>query len=89
MTYEQIETEVKRIVGDSLDMKPTDVHPGHNLVVDLCADSLGIVEIILATEESFELDIPDEDWEGITTVYDVTSYVARRLAVLPSGGTST
>jgi acyl carrier protein len=75
-----LKTEVRRIIARRLDCPEIAVVPQAVLVDDLGADSLCLVELALAFEEAFEIDIPDEDTERIRTVQDALDYVARYVA---------
>ena len=70
-----ITAEVKRIIKEQLDVDRTDIKPESTFIDDLGADSLGLVELVLAFEEAFEIDIPDEDTEKIRTVQDAINYI--------------
>ena len=70
-----IPSEVKRIIKEQLDVDEKDIKPESSFIDDLGADSLGLVELVLAFEEAFEIDIPDEDTEKIRTVQDAINYV--------------
>lgn len=70
-----IEERVKTIICDQLGVASNEVNPDSKLIEDLGADSLGIVELIMAMEEEFECEIPDEEAEKIRTVSDVVSYI--------------
>ena len=70
-----ITADVKRIIKEQLDVEESDIKPEASFIDDLGADSLGLVELVLAFEEEFEIDIPDEDTEKIRTVQDAISYV--------------
>lgn len=70
-----IAAEVRAIIQDQLDVDPNDIHPESTFIEDLGADSLGLVELVLAFEEAFEIDIPDEDTEKIRTVQDAVDYI--------------
>jgi acyl carrier protein len=72
-----IEAEVKRIIKEQLDVDEADIKPESQFVEDLGADSLGLVELVLAFEETFELDIPDEETEKIKTVQDAVDYIQK------------
>ncbi len=72
-----IEAEVKRIIKEQLDVDEGDIKPESSFIDDLGADSLGLVELVLAFEEAFELDIPDEDTEKIKTVQDAVDYIQK------------
>ncbi len=67
--------KIKDIIIDQLQVEESDVEPETNLMKDLSADSLDAVEIIMAIEEEFGIEIPDEDAENIQTVGDLVKYV--------------
>jgi acyl carrier protein len=69
---------VARIITENLDVPEKDICPESTFIDDLGADSLGLVELVLATEEEFEIDIPDEDTEKLRTVRDVVVYLDAR-----------
>ena len=71
----EIENKVREIVCQQLDVEPGQVKMETSFVDDLGADSLAVVELVLALEEAFEIDVPDEDTEKIRTVQDVVSYI--------------
>ncbi len=68
-----IEERVKKIVAEQLDVKEEEVTNNASFIEDLGADSLDNVELVMALEEEFELEIPDEQAEKITTVQDYIS----------------
>lgn len=70
-----IEERVKKIVVDQLGVKEEDVTPNASFVDDLGADSLDTVELVMALEEEFETEIPDEEAEKITTVQQAGDYI--------------
>ena len=70
-----IAEKVKEIVSDKLDVDPAEIQEDKDFVEDLKADSLAIVEVVLALEEQFEIEIPDEDTEKIKTVKDAIEYI--------------
>jgi acyl carrier protein len=70
-----VEERVKRIIVDQLGVKPEEVTLSASFVADLGADSLDTVELVMAFEEEFEVEIPDEDAEKITTVKQVVEYI--------------
>lgn len=70
-----IEAKVKEIVSQQLDVDTNEIKATSSFIEDLGADSLAIVELVLAFEEQFEIDIPDEDTEKIRTVGDAVSYI--------------
>ncbi|MBK8257128.1 MAG: acyl carrier protein [Polyangiaceae bacterium] len=75
MAERDIEAEVKRIIKEQLDVDDKDIKLESTFIDDLGADSLGLVELVLAFEEAFEIDIPDEDTEKIRSVGDAVEYV--------------
>ena len=78
---ENIEQRVKKIVAEQLGVNEADVKAESSFVNDLGADSLDTVELVMALEEEFETEIPDEEAEKITTVQQAIDYVnARRKA---------
>lgn len=72
---EDIDTKVKDIIVKQLGVDADKVTGAATFIEDLGADSLDIVELIMAFEEAFDIDIPDEDAEKITTVQDVVDYI--------------
>jgi len=77
---QDIASEVKRIIKEQLDVDEKDIKPESTFIDDLGADSLGLVELVLAFEEAFEIDIPDEDTEKIRSVQDAVDYIEKHLA---------
>ncbi|HEX3773020.1 MAG TPA: acyl carrier protein [Polyangiaceae bacterium] len=75
-----VTAEVKRIIKEQLDVDEKDIKPESTFIDDLGADSLGLVELVLAFEEAFEIDIPDEDTEKIRSVQDAVDYIEKHLA---------
>ena len=76
---ENIEQRVKKIVAEQLGVNKADVKNESSFVNDLGADSLDTVELVMALEEEFECEIPDEDAEKITTVQQAMDYVKAHL----------
>ncbi|MBN2195490.1 MAG: acyl carrier protein [Polyangiaceae bacterium] len=74
---QKIEAEVKRIIKEQLDVDEKDIKPESTFIDDLGADSLGLVELVLAFEEQFDIEIPDEDTEKMRTVQDAIDYVLK------------
>jgi acyl carrier protein len=72
-----IAAEVKAIIKEQLDVDEKDIKSESTFIDDLGADSLGLVELVLAFEERFEIDIPDEDTEKIRTVQDAIDYIEK------------
>ena len=72
---ENIAQRVKKIVAEQLGVNEADVKNESSFVNDLGADSLDTVELVMALEEEFECEIPDEEAEKITTVQQATDYI--------------
>ena len=70
-----VEQKVKQIIVEQLGVDESQVDPSASFVDDLGADSLDIVELVMAFEEAFDIDIPDEDAEKIVTVKDAIDYI--------------
>ena len=70
-----VENRVKSIIADQLGVDEEQIKPESKFIEDLGADSLDIVELIMAMEEEFQTEIPDEDAETIRTVGDAVNYV--------------
>ena len=75
-----IAEKVKEIIQQQLDAEPDNIKDDASFIDDLGADSLAIVELVLAFEEQFEIDIPDEDTEKIRTVGDAVTYIKEHSA---------
>ena len=75
MEPQEIESKVKQIISAQLEVSPEKLSDGASFVDDLKADSLAVVELVLALEEAFHIEIPDEDTEQIKTVKDATNYI--------------
>jgi len=74
-----IAERVKKIICEQLEVKEDEVVPEASLVDDLRADSLDAVELVMALEEEFEIEIPDEEAEKITTVKDAIDHITAHL----------
>jgi len=72
-----VEERVKKIVVEQLGVKDEEVTPEASFVDDLGADSLDTVELVMALEEEFEIEIPDEAAEKITTVQEAIGYIEK------------
>jgi len=70
-----VEERVKEIIVEQLGVEENDVAPAAKFIEDLGADSLDTVELVMAFEEEFDIEIPDEDAEKITTVGDAIHYI--------------
>ncbi len=71
--------EIQEIICEQLKAKPEEVKPETSFIEDLGADSLDTTELVMALEEKFNLEIPDEDAEGMETVSDVVKYIAGKI----------
>lgn len=75
-----IEETVKRIIAEQLGVDEEKIVPEARFIEDLGADSLDTVELVMALEEEFDQEIPDEDAEKIRTVQDAIDYIKSKLA---------
>ena len=82
-TPERVAAQVQNTLVDQLGVDDTEVTPQSTFSDDLGADSLDYVEIIMAFEEDFDIEIPDSDVEKFTTVKQVTDYLVKRLCSVP------
>ena len=81
MSQDDIFTRVQKIVKEQLEVDNlSDVKPEANFANDLGADSLDTVELVMALEEEFDIEIPDEAAEGITTVQACVDYISSKVA---------
>jgi len=78
MAEKSIEEKVKDIIVEQLGVNPEQVTPQASSIEDLGADSLDIVELVMAFEEEFGVEVPDEDAEKLQTVGDVVKYIEER-----------
>jgi acyl carrier protein len=74
-----INDRVKKIISEQLGVEEEEVTPEANFVEDLGADSLDTVELVMALEEEFGIEIPDEDAEKIATVQNAIDYISERV----------
>jgi acyl carrier protein len=74
-----VEERVTEIIIEQLGIAKLEVVPEASFIDDLGADSLDIVELVMAMEETFDIEIPDDDAEKIQTIGDAFSYVKERL----------
>ena len=79
MTEEELLNKIKAVVVEKLGVKPEDVTTDASFVNDLGADSLGRVELVMALEEEFDIEILDEDAEKFIKVSDVLAYIQNKL----------
>ena len=74
-----LEEKVKKIIAEQLSVSEDQITPQASFVEDLGADSLDTVELVMALEEEFECEIPDEEAEKITTVQQASDYIKAHL----------
>ena len=79
MSSEEVFDKVKEIIVEQLGVAETAITPEASFIDDLGADSLDIVELIMALEEEFDLEIPDADAEKVVTVGDVVDYIKENV----------
>lgn len=77
---DEVTAKVKRIIVEQLDVEEGDIKLESTFIDDLGADSLGLVELVLAFEEEFDMEIPDEDTEKIRTVQNAVEYIVEHGA---------
>ena len=80
MSSEEVFEKVKKIIVEQLGVAETSVTMEASFIDDLGADSLDIVELIMALEEEFDMEIPDSDAEKVVTVGDVVDYIKDHVA---------
>ncbi len=80
MTEAEIFETVKKIVSDQLSVDVEKVTPEADFANDLSADSLDVVELVMALEEEFSVEIPDESAEKIKTVQDAVDFISGKVA---------
>ena len=74
-----VQDKVKSIIAEQLGVKPEEVTPEASFVDDLGADSLDTVELVMALEEEFGIEIPDEDAEKMKIIDDVLTYLSGKV----------
>ncbi len=80
MSMSAEQTKIINIIANQLGVDKEMVTAGANIVDDLGADSLDVVELVMALEEAFDTEIPDEDAEKIRTVQDIFNYMEKQAA---------
>jgi acyl carrier protein len=75
-----VEDKIREMIVEQLGVSTEEVVPEASFIDDLGADSLDIVELVMAIEEEFSLEIPDEDAERIQTIQDAINYVEERTS---------
>ncbi|UCD15966.1 MAG: acyl carrier protein [Candidatus Omnitrophota bacterium] len=74
-----VDSRVNEIIAEQLGVKKEEIKPESSFIDDLGADSLDTVEVVMALEEEFNIEIPDEDAEKITTVGEATKYIEEKI----------
>ena len=80
MSEKSIEEKVKDIIVEQLGVNPEQVTPQASFIEDLGADSLDTVELVMAFEEEFNIEVPDEDAEKLQKVGDVVAYITEKTS---------
>lgn len=80
MSQEEIFQKVQGIVTEQLGVDSSEVKPEASFANDLGADSLDVVELVMALEEEFDIEIPDEAAEAIATVQDAVDYIGKKAS---------
>ncbi|MBU2044782.1 MAG: acyl carrier protein [Candidatus Omnitrophica bacterium] len=75
-----VDDKVKDIISEQLGVKKEEIKPESSFIDDLGADSLDTVEVVMALEEEFGIEIPDEDAEKITTVGEAVKYISNKIS---------
>ena len=75
-----LQDQIRSLISEQLGVDHAEMRPGAKILDDLGADSLDVVELVMALEETFDIEIPDEDAELMNTIGDVESYVSKRVA---------
>jgi acyl carrier protein len=79
MTDQDIQSKVFDIISESLSANRSEIELSSSFIDDLGADSLDIVELVMTIEKAFDIEIPDEDAEKITTVADAVDYIKEHV----------
>ena len=70
---------INKLIAEQLEIHPECVVPAARLVEDLGADSLNLIQLVMALEEEYRIEIPDQDWKKLLTVKDVYIYVEAKV----------
>lgn len=79
LSQEEVASKVQDIIAESLGVKRSEVTPSASFITDLNADSLDIVELVMAIEKDFDIEIPDDEAEKIRTVQDAIDYIVAHV----------
>jgi len=80
MTSSDLDGRVRSLVADQLGVDVSEVVPGAGILDDLGADSLDVVELVMSLEDAFDIEVPDEEVEGLRTIGDIQQYVRTHVA---------
>lgn len=79
LTREQVEARIRGVIAEQICITEAEIKPDSNIYEDLGADSLDVIELLMAVEEEFDLSIPDEETEELLTLKKMTDYVFGHL----------
>jgi acyl carrier protein len=74
---DSLETKIRTIVAEQLGVTLDEISPDANILDDLGADSLDVVEMVMSLEEAFDIEVPDEEVEEMRTIADIERYVTK------------
>ena len=80
VSVEVLSERLRALMAEQLGVEPGEMRSDSSILEDLGADSLDVVEMVMAIEEAFDIEIDDSDAEALRTVADVEAYVAKRLS---------
>jgi acyl carrier protein len=74
-----LEARVRTLVAEQLGIDIAEIIPSASILDDLGADSLDVVELVMSLEDAFDIEVPDEEVEGMRTIADIQQFVAARI----------
>jgi acyl carrier protein len=77
---DSVETRIRTIVAEQLGVQLDEIRPDANILDDLGADSLDVVEMVMSLEEAFDIEVPDEEVEEMRTIADIERYVSKAVS---------
>ncbi|MBT3218690.1 MAG: acyl carrier protein [Proteobacteria bacterium] len=80
MANDEVAQKITNLIAENLCVKPSEVVPTASFIEDLNADSLDIVELVMAIEKDFDIEIPDDEAEKISTVQDAIDYIVAQIS---------
>jgi len=75
-----LEGRVRALVAEQLGLDVAEIKPSANILDDLGADSLDLVELVMSLEDTFDIDVPDEEFEGMRTIADIQQFVTQHVS---------